>query len=394
MFRTVISLTSYPIRINKVHYVIESLFKQKEKADEIVLWLSVLEFPNKEKDLPKELICLIGSNGFRIAWVRGNIKSHKKYFYALQDEKSIVITVDDDMYYSEEMVGTLLDSYRKHPHSISARNVHIITREKDCVSPYLLWESDVTEYIDVERMDLCAIGVNGVLYPPGCRTESWFNLDDIMKYAKNQDDLWLKFNEIIEGIPTVYTGMNGYDRVIEETQVNALYIQNAYGGDNDMCIKQLTKRLKSDYRIQYQQWYESLMEMKEFLLKKRNYYKSKLGNVLEKWNAEKIYICGAGRYAHIMFEFIKTCGKENHISAFLVSQKESGETERDIMPIRYVDDLCKQEAFAVICGVGEKYREELREALEPYELHEWIDMDVGGIARLLQLEETYLSKSY
>ena len=50
MQRIIISLTSYPARIHIVYKVIESLIKQKEKADEIILWLSILEFPNQIDD--------------------------------------------------------------------------------------------------------------------------------------------------------------------------------------------------------------------------------------------------------------------------------------------------------------------------------------------------------
>lgn len=191
MQQIIISLTSYPARINNLIHTIESLFRQKRQADEIVLWLSILEFPNKYNDLPKDLLCLIGKNGFHIEWVTENIKSHKKYYYALQNSRNIVITVDDDMYYSDTMVSTLMDSYSKHPNAISARRVRLITKEDGKLSLYHKWEGEVVEYIGVERMDLCAIGVSGVLYPPGCSKEKWFDIPAIIRYAHNQDDLWL-----------------------------------------------------------------------------------------------------------------------------------------------------------------------------------------------------------
>ena len=83
MHKIIISLTSYPARIHLVYKVIKSLMNQQEKADEIILWLSILEFPNQTDDLPENLRCMIGENGFHIEWVKENIKSHKKYFYAL-----------------------------------------------------------------------------------------------------------------------------------------------------------------------------------------------------------------------------------------------------------------------------------------------------------------------
>ena len=66
MKNVVISFTSYPARINMVNRVIESLFRQREQVDEIILWLSIEEFPEKYNNLPENLTNLIGKNGFHI----------------------------------------------------------------------------------------------------------------------------------------------------------------------------------------------------------------------------------------------------------------------------------------------------------------------------------------
>lgn len=384
--KVIISLTSYPARINIVDQVIESLFKQKEQADEIILWLSKLEFPEKYENLPEKLIRLIGKNGFRIEWVNENIKSHKKYFYALQDRKNIIITVDDDIYYSEWMIGTLMDSYRKHPHAISARKIHVITKNKEKICPYLTWGSAVTEYIGLEKMDLCAVGVNGILYPPGVAKKRWFNLSLIMENAENQDDLWLKFNEVIDGIPVVYTGLKEDDRIIEGSQNSALYHKNLIGGDNDLSIEKLSDVFSKNYKLEYQQWFECLMQIEEFWHEKRRYYCSQLNNIISQWPERDIYICGAGKYAHILYKFIKSCEKEKNIFSFLVTKDVQKGLEDKEIGIKVIEDLMVSEKFAVICGVGERYKKEFEEALTPYKMHEWADMDLLGIEKLLQWE--------
>ncbi len=386
--KIVISLTSYPARINIVDQVIESLIRQKEQADEIVLWLSKLEFPEKNENLPKKLINLIGKYGFRIEWVDENIKSHKKYFYALQDSKNIIITVDDDMYYSEWMISTLMDSYRKHPYAISARNIHVITKNKEKISPYLTWESEVTEYIGLEKMDLCAIGVNGILYPPGVATKKWFNLSYIMENAENQDDLWLKFNEVIDGIPVVYTGLTEKDRIIDGSQDSALYHQNSIGGDNDLAVKKLSDMFSIDYRLEYQQWFGCLMQIEEFWFEKRKYYSLQLNDIIAQWQERKIYICGAGKYAHILYEFIKSCEKEKHITGFLVTQDVQKGFDNKEVGIKRIEDLSALEKFVVICGVGKRYKKEFKEVLKPYKLHKWVDIDLLEIEKLLQWEKS------
>ena len=54
--------------------------------------------------------------------------------------------------------------------------------------------------------------------------------------------------------------------------------------------------------------------------------------------------------------------------------------------IKVIEDLMVSEKFAVICGVGERYKKEFEEALTPYKMHEWADMDLLGIEKLLQWE--------
>ena len=74
MPKIIVSFTSYPKRMKTVHKVVESLLNQTICADEIILFLSILEFPQREEDLPVELLNMIGKKGFKIEWVEDNLK--------------------------------------------------------------------------------------------------------------------------------------------------------------------------------------------------------------------------------------------------------------------------------------------------------------------------------
>ena len=91
--RIIVSLTSYPQRIESVHMVVESLYRQIVTPDEIILYLSLEQFPRTEDDLPDNLKVLIGKKGFRIEWVEGNLKSHKKYYYSLQKYREDIVKI-------------------------------------------------------------------------------------------------------------------------------------------------------------------------------------------------------------------------------------------------------------------------------------------------------------
>ena len=76
--RMVVSLTTFPLRIGKVHLTIQSILRQSRPADRILLWLSKEEFP-EEAQLPANLLRL-KEKGLDIRFC-DNIRSFKKVFY-------------------------------------------------------------------------------------------------------------------------------------------------------------------------------------------------------------------------------------------------------------------------------------------------------------------------
>lgn len=382
----IISLTSYPARIYSVNKVIKSLMRQIEKADKIILWLSEQDFPKCNEELPDELLQLDGEEGFCIRWVKENLKSHKKYFYVLQEHPDdIVITVDDDMYYAKTMVSTLLASYVRHPYAISARNVHKIFRKDEEIASYMTWAGSAAEYIDEERMDLCAIGVNGILYPPGCTNKRWFDCEIIRSCAENQDDLWLKYNEILDNIPVVYTGMEDNDIVIQETQESVLYIKNAYEGGNDNCIKKLVKQVVQNDADIFRNWINQLMPIDDYLFRKKAFYRMVFQRIFDDYVGCNIYICGAGKFASVLLEAIeKIFGDTENVRALLVSRL-GGIGFLGNVRIQEISELDEKEDFVVICGVSEKYKEEFKDIFAEYKLCEWIELDMQGILDYIRI---------
>ncbi|ORY63643.1 hypothetical protein LY90DRAFT_505304 [Neocallimastix californiae] len=80
--KLIVSLTSFPTRIQYVKLVLESLVNQSIPFSmyHIVLVLAIPEFPNKENDLPVDLVNFINKypDLIEILWYRRNIISHKK----------------------------------------------------------------------------------------------------------------------------------------------------------------------------------------------------------------------------------------------------------------------------------------------------------------------------
>ena len=122
--RIIVSLTSYPKRIGEVWITIETLLRQTVKPDMIILWLADTQF-NGIESLPKKLIDLQKS-GLTIRFCK-DLKSHKKYFYTMQEyPEDLIILVDDDMFYPYDMIEKLLKLHYEYPQDICTMTAQVI----------------------------------------------------------------------------------------------------------------------------------------------------------------------------------------------------------------------------------------------------------------------------
>lgn len=257
----IVSLTSYPPRIQTVYKTIKTIYNQTLKADRIQLWLAESDFPNKDQDLPHNLLKL-KKRGLEIHWC-DDLGPHKKYFYSTKNNpRSIIITVDDDVYYSKNLISTLYHCYQCYPHYISAMRVHrIIFDSNSNIKPYSKWiKEDKTLYYEPSYQAI-ATGVGGVLYPPGVLPTITYNKEAIINYSLYADDIWLKLCEIINEVPTVLASKNSIRYEIKDTQKEALFKENVLSNRNDTVLKQsisyLDKHIESNLKSSLQKSIES-----------------------------------------------------------------------------------------------------------------------------------------
>lgn len=198
----VVSLTTYPARVKTVWLTIASLLNQSYKPSKVLLYLSNEQFPDGLKGLPKKLLNL-QNRGLEIVMVDGDLKPHKKYYYAFRDYKDkLVITADDDIFYPENHIEKLVTAAKSYPDAVICNRSHqiIFSEKKDGrveFSTYNSWKDNVTVNPDLVTLP---IGCNGVLYRPNQFDDEIFNIENIEKTSLFTDDLWLKAMEIRSGI--------------------------------------------------------------------------------------------------------------------------------------------------------------------------------------------------
>lgn len=233
--KLICSMTSFPARIDEVWICLETIFRQTIKADEIVLWLSKEQF--KDIKLPDSIInCK--KKGLTIRWVDDDLRSHKKYYYALQEYiDSDIVLLDDDLYYPENLLENLLKMSNQHPNTICATRVHKMTFNGEKLCPYGEWIHNFNPTNDSSKNLFFTSGA-GTLIPTGIMPDSIFQKDIFKRICFLADDVWLNMHAINAGIKVVSNSVFNKDEIsIGNSQCVKLVSHNVISGGNDSQIK-------------------------------------------------------------------------------------------------------------------------------------------------------------
>lgn len=243
--KLIISLTSFPARLDMVHCCIRQMLAQTMKPDRIILWLTKEESENVP--LP-EGVKELQEYGVEVCYADANLKPHNKLYFSLRENPdAVIITVDDDCVYPSDLVERLYAAHQEHPESVCCIQAHEITLRDGQPDLYDNWNGGAIGKSGASDMFI-ALGVGGVLYPPGCFDEEYFDQELIRSLALTADDLWLKFTELRLGIP-VYKiaphtkGVYG----VRGTQKVALGKVNNGMKQNDVIIRKLCDYYQVDW---------------------------------------------------------------------------------------------------------------------------------------------------
>lgn len=232
----VISLTSYPARIKTVHKTLETLLNQTVKANNIVLWLAPEQFPNKEADLPQDLLNL-KDKGITIDWYK-DIRSYKKIIPTLEKyPDAIIITADDDILYPMNWVEALYSMYKKAPDVIWCHRAHKMI-VKNNILPYDKWKKHINNSVP-SYSNFCTSG-GGVLYPRKCFYSDIDKEDLYTKLCPTADDIWLWAMCILNHRKINVVPMNMKTlTLIDGTQETSLKSINVEDKRNDLQVKNI-----------------------------------------------------------------------------------------------------------------------------------------------------------
>ena len=192
--KIIISLTSFPERINYVYRTISSLLDQTLKPDMVILWLAEDQFPNKEKSLPDNLLKLI-KFGLTIKWCK-DFKSYKKLVPALMEyPEDIIITSDDDFYFERNMVELLYTSFKKYPQYINCHRCTKIFYKNGKIKA----KGGGKKYYKYPTFANKLCGGAGCIYPPHSLYKDAVDESLFKTLCPTNDDIWFWLMAVLKG---------------------------------------------------------------------------------------------------------------------------------------------------------------------------------------------------
>ncbi len=239
----IVSLTSFPARINDVKYTIFSLMQQTIKPNKIILWLGEDKFKLREKDLPKDLLKL-RENGLLIKFVK-DIGSYTKLIPTLQQYPgSLIITVDDDIFYPKTLVEDLYTEYSNNPDCIVAHRVHRVRICDKKIAPYSDWDFAVKTVPSNPSYLNFLTGVGGVMYDSTLLYKDVLREDIFMRYCPKADDIWFYVMAVLQGTKIKMVPKGAYKLLYvnpdkEISGENTLLSHNVREGGNDVQFNSL-----------------------------------------------------------------------------------------------------------------------------------------------------------
>ena len=226
----VVSLTSFPARIEMTWVVIESLFRQSCPPKAVVLYLDVDEFDTSRR-LPRELVQR-EKRGLQIRWIQGGGRSYNKLIHAVKEfPNDIVVTVDDDKILPRTYLKQIWDLHLSYPLSIVGGRGWAIRPAVD-EKKVIFGKNWRRAQHGEQGRHLFLPGVDVVLYPPGSLDEMVTDLEYARNVTPTNDDIWFwacamkhQTGFVCAGLPPLRTipGLEGAPRL---NQTNSTEVNN------------------------------------------------------------------------------------------------------------------------------------------------------------------------
>lgn len=236
----VVSLTSFPGRIDTLWMSLESIYRQKVAPERVVLVLSADEFPGGQ--IPPS-VSGFASRGLEIIFHEGNIRSFKKLIPLLDTYSGkVIVTADDDVIYPRSWLQQLVKAHNDRPDYVLGHRGASINTTDTAVAPYTNWARATRE---TPSSLIFLTGMGGILYPPGALPAIAGDASLAMELCPTADDIWFKAMTLLNEAPVAKISKNpGNFPVVRSAQKLALHHENVQAGQNDSQFRAVMDHFK------------------------------------------------------------------------------------------------------------------------------------------------------
>lgn len=229
-----VSVTSHPARFNALALSLSALKSQILQPQSINVFIAETDMavlPDSIKELEK--------SGFIKISPCEDLGSGKKLIPALKVQSSLpIITIDDDLYFENDLFLHLMINHYLYPNAIIAARVHqLAVNDSNDVLPFSTWHKHY-DLSEGPSNDLMPTSGAGTLFPPKAMHEDASNAALYRELSYNTDDLWWYFQARRKG--TLVRRLSGLDHLnfIDSTQDVGLW-KNGNQDRNEVNLKAL-----------------------------------------------------------------------------------------------------------------------------------------------------------
>ena len=228
----IVSVTSFPARIENAWITIETIFRQRLKPDRIVLVLSEEEFADRK--LP-ERIERQRARGLEILWSPGNMRSFKKLLPVRERyPEAVIVVVDDDVLYEPWILPQLVAAHRRNPGAIIGHRGRVPRLEQGRLAPYATWPMANRE---TPHDRVLLTGAGGILFPPHVLPDAeLLDYETARQLCPHADDVWFWAIALKAGVPRICLNDFGFISVRRQAGSPSLFARNRLPEGNDAQI--------------------------------------------------------------------------------------------------------------------------------------------------------------
>lgn len=264
MHNLIIGITTISSRLDHIHSVVESLLNQDFPHDTYQVRLYLSKQPYLlDKGCPKitehlSRLLYKNSHRFSLRYVK-NIGPYRKIVPVLEDVygltsaqfyNTLIVTADDDTVYPPWWLWCLYENYLNHRCVIGFRARAMVFEDTKLAS-YKKWSLNITDNPSVFNTPT---GKDGVLYSPLNLYPMVRDIDSAKRCAPKADDLWLKANTLLAGVPSFIINNRLADEFPSvtgrESKVSLYTAFNKQGGNNDALTK-IEKHIQMMYGLRF-----------------------------------------------------------------------------------------------------------------------------------------------